>query len=87
MNGPSEFGITGAIRGYEREGDLNAIAVPTLITCGEHDNARPATCRRYAAQMRDAEVAEFTGASHFTFDEAPDAYVARLREFLVSKEL
>ena len=82
MNGPSEFTILGVIRDYERESDLGKVTVPTLITCGEFDSARPATCRHLASLLPTAEVAVFSGAAHFHFAEQPDAYIERTRQFL-----
>lgn len=82
MNGPSEFTVLGVIRDYEREGDLGRVTVPTMITCGEFDNARPSTCLHYASLMPNAEVAVFPGAAHFTFADRPDDYIERVRQFL-----
>jgi proline-specific peptidase len=87
MNGPSEFTILGSLRDYTCEDRLPTIAVPTLITCGEHDGARPATCRHYASLLPVAEVAVFEGASHFTFVEQPDPYLATVRSFLAGHDL
>ena len=87
MNGPSEFTILGVIRDYERESDLENVTVPTLITCGEHDSARPATCRHYASLLPDAELEVFSGAAHFHFAEQPDVYADRTRRFLTEHGL
>ncbi len=87
MNGPSEFVILGEIRDYEREADLARVDVPTLVTCGEYDNARPATCRHYASLLPQGELAVFPEAAHFTFVDRPDEYVATTRRFLTSHNL
>ena len=87
MNGPSEFTVLGSLRDYEREGHLPRISVPTPITCGEHDGARPDTCRHYASLVPDAEVAVFPGASHFTFVEQPEQYFEVVRGFLAQHGL
>ncbi len=87
MNGPSEFAILGTIRDYEREADLAGVDVPTLVTCGEHDGARPDTCRHYASLLPRGEVVVFPGAAHFTFVDRPDDYVATLRRFLADHDL
>jgi proline-specific peptidase len=87
INGPSEFTILGVIRDYERETDLEKVTVPTLITCGEFDNARPDTCRHFASLLPSGEVAVFTGAAHFTFAEQPDAYIERFRRFLADHDI
>lgn len=87
MNGPSEFTVLGSLRDYEREDRLPDITVPTLITCGEFDGARPETCRHYASLMPNAEVAVFDGASHFTFVEKPEEYFPVVRRFLAEHHL
>jgi proline-specific peptidase len=87
VNGPSEFTVRGSLAGYQCEDRLPEIAVPTLITCGDLDGARPDTCRHYASLMPDAEVAVFPGASHFTFVEQPEEYLAVVRRFLAGHGL
>jgi proline iminopeptidase len=67
---------------YELEDQLHRITLPTLITCGEYDGARPDTCRHHASLMPDAEVAVFPGASHFTFVEQPEQDLGLTRGFL-----
>lgn len=86
MWGPSEFSARGTLKSYERADRLGDIAVPTLITCGEHDEATPAACREFAAAVPVASVAVIAEASHFTFAEQPEAYVAALRDFLAGLE-
>ncbi|HEX9260836.1 MAG TPA: hypothetical protein VF855_14955 [Acidimicrobiales bacterium] len=87
MNGPSEFTILGEIRYYEREDDLGGVDVPTLITCGDHDNARPETCRHYASLLPKGEVLVLADAGHFTFVDRPDEYIAATRRFLADHDL
>jgi proline iminopeptidase len=53
----------------------------TLITCGEHDEMRPAHTADMQRRMPNAEVEVFAGASHVTMAEVPDAYRAQLNEF------
>jgi proline-specific peptidase len=87
MNGPSEFTILGEIRHYDREHDLSSVDVPTLVTCGEFDSARPDTCRHYASLLPNGEAAVFAGAAHFTFVDRPDEYIATTRRFLADHHL
>ncbi len=82
MWGPSDFILTGSLRSYEGADRLSEITAPTLITCGQHDEARPKTCHEYAAMMPSASVVVIDDASHFTFAEQPEIYVVALRDFL-----
>lgn len=81
MAGPSEFAIVGTLRDWDVTERLAEIDVPTLITCGEHDELRPS----YAEEMRqlipNAEIEVFADASHLTMAEVPDAYRDRLNTF------
>jgi proline iminopeptidase len=81
MAGPSEFAIVGTLRDWNVTDRLGEIDVPTLITCGEHDEMRPAHAADMLRRMPNAELEVFPGASHVTMAEVPDAYRARLNEF------
>lgn len=82
MWGPNEFTCTGVLRDYDGQTGLAEIAVPVLVTCGRHDEARPGTCRRWAEQIPDARLEVFEEASHTAFLEVPRPYLAALRGFL-----
>ena len=81
MAGPSEFAIVGTLRDWDVTERLGEIRVPTLITCGEHDELRPAHAEDMRRRIPNAELEVFSGASHVTMAEVPDAYRARLDEF------
>jgi proline-specific peptidase len=81
MAGPSEFAIVGTLREWDVTHRLAEISVPTLITCGEHDEMRPAHARDMQRLMPKAELEVFSDASHTAMLEVPDAYRARLNEF------
>ncbi len=82
MWGPSEFTATGTLKGYEKAERLKEIKVPTLFTCGEYDEASPATTRYYSNLTPGSEVVVFQGASHCHLFEKPEEYVAAARRFL-----
>ena len=81
MAGPSEFAIVGTLRDWDVSDRLGEIDVPTLITCGEHDELRPAHADEMRRRIPNAELEVFPDASHLTMAEVPDAYRARLNEF------
>lgn len=87
MWGPSEFGpVPGVLRDWEMLGRLSEIDVPTLVTCGRHDEATPEHMAMLSGGIPNAELAVFEHSSHTAFIEETSAYLARLRTFLDSVE-
>jgi len=82
MWGPNEFTCTGVLGDYDASGDLASISVPTLITCGEFDEATPTSCRAFSEMIPDAKFVAFKGASHLAFVEDRENYSATARRFL-----
>ncbi|MGB0578010.1 MAG: proline iminopeptidase-family hydrolase [Alphaproteobacteria bacterium] len=82
MWGPNEFTCNGLLRDYDGSAELETIQVPTLVTCGEFDEAAPASCKAFAKLIPDARYVEFEGASHLTFVESRGKYIKTLRQFL-----
>ncbi len=82
MCGPSEFTLTGTLKDVDLTPRLHEIDVPTLVICGEFDEARPPTCRAYAAKIPGADFVEIEGAAHLANDDRPEAYLAALRDWL-----
>ena len=81
MWGPNEFTCNGLLRDYDGLAELESIQTPTLITCGEFDEAAPASCKAFAKLIPDARYAEFEDASHLTFVESREKYIETLRKF------
>ena len=86
MWGNTEFNATGTLKDFDVSGDLGRIDVPTLMICGEYDEATPAACRDFAAKVPDARVDILEDASHTGHLEQRDAFMAKLRTFLASLE-
>lgn len=86
MWGPSECTITGTLRRYDRSRDLCMLSVPALFTCGEWDEAAPATCRYYQQLLPGSELVVFPGASHSHHLEQEDEYLQVVRSFLEQAE-
>jgi proline iminopeptidase len=82
MWGPSEFVIDGNLGDYERADRLPALAIPTLFTCGLHDEASPEATAFYAGLVPGAQTAVFERSSHLPHLEEPDAYLGVTRAFL-----
>jgi pimeloyl-ACP methyl ester carboxylesterase len=63
--------------------DLPAIAVPTLVMCGNADAITPEEgCRRIAAAIADARYQTLRGVGHAAYIEDPPQYDIALLHFL-----
>lgn len=82
MQGPSEFTITGTLKGYDRIKDLGSLELPVLYTCGEFDECTPSATEFYSRMTPGSEFIVFAGASHEHHMEKPDEYIDRVGEFL-----
>ncbi|MCB2187424.1 MAG: proline iminopeptidase-family hydrolase [Deltaproteobacteria bacterium] len=82
MWGPAEFTCIGTLRDVNLRGVLPGLTIPVLYTCGEFDEARPATVRGFAAVTPGARVAVLAGASHMHHLEKEAEFLKLLREFL-----
>ncbi len=82
MWGPSEFTINGLLRQYDGSESLREIRVPVLYLCGEFDEARPETVRKFHQMTPGSAMQVVKGAAHLTMHDAPGADVAIIRKFL-----
>jgi proline iminopeptidase len=86
MWGPSEFTVTGTLKGHDLLPRLHEIAQPTLLLCGEHDEATPDTVRRYRDCLPRGAMAVLPHASHHHHLEQPDLFLAVVRDHLHRSE-
>jgi proline iminopeptidase len=86
MWGPSEFEPSGTLKAYSRVSDISRIKVPTLIICGEHDEATPTTGVRYANKIKGCAFSEIKGASHSIWHEKPATIRNVINKFLKDNE-
>jgi len=82
MWGPSEFTVTGRLRGFDRSARLEEITVPSLFTCGRFDEATPEAVAWYQSLLPGAELAIFEQSAHLAHLEERDRYNQVVREFL-----
>ena len=83
MWGPSEFGpVTGRLRNWDVTDRLGEIRVPTLVTGGRHDEARPAHLAILAERIAHAELVIFENSSHTAFIEEQASYLSAVDGFL-----
>jgi proline iminopeptidase len=86
MQGPSEFTITGTLKGYDATSFLPAIRVPTLMTVWEFDEVRPELVQRHAALVPGARYELPAGAAHPTSWDARESNLRVVRDFLRSAD-
>ncbi len=86
MWGPSEFTLTGSLKGVDLVGRLKEITVPVLFTCGRYDESTPGATELYRRSLPGAEMVVFEDASHQHHLEKPDEYLAVVRGFLARAE-
>lgn len=87
MWGPSEFGpVTGRLRDWDVTDRLAEISVPTLVTGGRHDEARPAHLALLADGITGSELVIFEDSSHLAFIEERELYVQTVAAFLARAE-
>ncbi len=84
MWGPSEFHCTGTLKDYDVGQRLPRVKVPTLMICGEFDEAAPKSCKRYAAMIRGATNVVVPDAGHATMAEDEVFYLKAVRRFLAT---
>lgn len=82
MWGPSEFTVNGTCKDYDASDRLSSIKIPVLFTCGEFDEATPASLNYFAGLMTSASVHIFSDASHSHHLEKPDEFIDVVRKFL-----
>ncbi|NCC50804.1 MAG: alpha/beta fold hydrolase [Spartobacteria bacterium] len=82
MWGPSEFHITGNLRDWDITDRLGEITIPTLITCGRHDEATPAIARTIQQGIPGSRCVIFEHSGHEAHIEEADLYIRTLVDFL-----
>jgi len=87
MWGPSEFGpVTGRLRDWDVTDRLAEVSVPTLVTGGRHDEARPEHLAVLASGIDGAELVIFEQSAHLAFVEEPERYLSVIAGFLAGAE-
>jgi proline-specific peptidase len=87
MWGPSEFGpVTGRLREWDVTDRLAEIQVPTLVTGGRHDEARPDHLAILADGITGSELVIFEDSSHLAFIEEHELYLQTIEDFLARVE-
>jgi proline iminopeptidase len=86
MWGPSEFKATGNLLHYNRVSELSKIKVPTLLTAGEFDEARPSTVQYFQSLIKGAEFHVIPNAGHVTMIDNKVDNNKVIRKFLLKMD-
>ena len=86
MWGPTEFIVTGNLRAYDCTPRLFQLRLPVLYTCGQLDEAQPATTEFYREMTPGANSRVFLNSSHLPHWEERRAYLSELRAFMSGVE-
>jgi len=86
MWGPTEFFMTGNLKGYDRSQRLKEIKTPILFSCGRFDEATPKTTYYYHSLVSDSEIAIYENSAHMPQWEETDLYINTIRNFLDKTE-
>ena len=83
MWGPSEFKATGTLKNYNRVQDLHKITMPVLLTCGQYDEARPATVKYYQSLIPGARFTLIKNSGHETMIDNTKDNNKAIKDFLI----
>lgn len=84
MWGTSDFFATGTLKNYSIADQLSKISVPTLMVCGEYDEAHPRSCHRFADNIKGAQTEIIPDAGHSTMRENEALYLEIVGRFIQS---
>ncbi len=82
MQGPSEFGIGGRLRDWDRSKDLPQIKVPTLTIGGQHDTMDPEHMKWMATQVQNGRSLICPDGSHCSMWDDQAHYFPGLVQFI-----
>jgi proline iminopeptidase len=82
MWGPSEFHLTGTLKGYDCTDRLQEVSCPVLFTCGRYDEATPSATNWYSSFIPNSQVVVFEESAHMAHLEQTGAYLRSVRSFL-----
>jgi proline-specific peptidase len=81
MQGPSEWTVTGALRGWDVSDRLHEIDIPTLVVRGGHDMCTEKIAATLVNGIRGAREVVLEHSSHTPVLEETDAYLASISQF------
>jgi proline-specific peptidase len=86
MQGPNEWTVTGALRGWDVRDRLGEIDVPTLVIRGRHDMCTDPIAATLVDGIRDAREVVLEHSSHTPVLEETERYLEAVGGFLSEAE-
>ncbi len=86
MQGPNEWTVTGALRGWDVRDRLGEIDVPTLVIRGRHDMSTDPISATLVNGIKGAREIVLENSSHTPVLEETDQYLAAVSKFMQEAE-
>jgi L-proline amide hydrolase len=86
MQGPNEWTVTGALRGWDVRDRLAEIEVPTLVIRGRHDMSTDPISATLVNGIKGAREVVLENSSHTPVLEETDLYLAAISKFMQEAE-
>lgn len=86
MQGPNEWTVTGALKGWDVSDRLGEIGVPTLVIRGRHDMSTETISATLVAGIEGAREVVLENSSHTPVLEETHAYLAAISAFMRAAE-
>jgi L-proline amide hydrolase len=86
MQGPNEWTVTGALRGWDVRNRLSAINVPTLVIRGRHDMSTDPISATLVNGIKGAREVVLENSSHTPVLEETDRYLEAISKFMREAE-
>lgn len=82
MQGPSEFGIAGRLKNWDRKNDLSRITVPTLTIGAKYDTMDPEHMKWMSAQVKNGSYLYCPEGSHMAMYDDQQTYFQGVISFI-----
>jgi L-proline amide hydrolase len=86
MQGPNEWTVTGALRGWDVRDRLGEIDCPTLVIRGRHDMCTDSIAATLVRGIRDAHEMVLEESSHTPVLEERERYLGTIGAFMRGAE-
>ena len=82
MQGPSEFGIGGRLKNWDRKADLPKIKVPTLTIGAKYDTMDPEHMKWMSTQLPNGSYLDCPNGSHMAMYDDQEVYMNGVIKFI-----
>ena len=86
MQGPNEWTVTGAIKGWDVRNRLSEINIPTLVIRGRHDMCTDRIAAALVNGIRNSQEVVLENSSHTPVLEETDNYLEAISNFMREAE-